>query len=126
MTDQEMRGATLYAKLMDCLVNHGPASYADLVEYSGLSYHTVMRYCKALAGTKTPLIVISAWEFDSTGRASVPCWQFVKEGVKAMPRPRRTKAQKAALARKARLMKKLQGQTSVFDLYVPRYAEGAR
>lgn len=109
--DNEMRGATLFAKLMDKLREGG--TYEELCDYTGLSYHTVQRYLKALHGLGTPLVRIADWIEDRTGRRSIPFWQLTVDGQKDAPRPKRTKAEKAQQKRNWRLSKLR--SPSVFD-----------
>lgn len=119
---QEMRSATLYAKLLGTLVIGG--TYDDLMEYTGLSYHTVMRYCKAMHEEK--LVFIEHWERNSRDIPVIPFWQFTLTPRTDARRPRRTKEFKAALARKRRADKRLQASTSAFTQQLPRYKEGSR
>lgn len=105
--DQEMRKATLYAKWLKRVVE-GSVSYEAMAEYSGLSYHTVIRYTQALKGQN--LVYISGWEQDTRGRDSKPLWSFGKG--KDVPRFRLSDAQKQARYRAAKQTK----VSSVFAL----------
>lgn len=84
MNDAEMRGATLYAKLMNRLFVHG-GSITELANHSGLSYPTVQRYIKALRGTYAPvgassrmhpLVRIIDWEIDRRGNPTIPVFRL--------------------------------------------------
>ncbi len=124
--DDETRGAVMFAKLMEALMFHGPASYADLMEHTGLSYHTVMRYTKALRHTERKVIRIQDWGLDSRDKRSIPLFAFNPEQRKDVERPRMSKAEKNAKAAKARRDKRMQMCNSVFNQVLPRYREGAR
>lgn len=124
--DQEMRGATLYAKLLEVLAYHSPATYDDIIEYTGLSYHTVMRYCKAMMALNRPVIRIASWGEDIRGRLTKPMFELTFSQQPNIPRPRRTQAELAAYQKQRRLDKKKRSQTSVFNIHVPRYAKGTK
>ncbi len=88
-TDRERRKATLYAKLIHRLMTHGDA-YVELAEYTGLSYHTVIRYIKALRGFKDnagdPLVRVAWFEDDKQGRPSRAAFKLEPGGdVKRTP-----------------------------------------
>lgn len=79
-----MRGATLYAKIMNRLYVHG-GHITELANHSGLSYATVQRYIKALRDTAAPvgassrmrpLVRIVDWEIDRRGNPTIPVFRL--------------------------------------------------
>lgn len=118
---KEMTGALYYAKFIARLVEGG--TYEDLAE-SGLSYHTCMRYCKALK--EFGRAYVHHFEPDAKGVLSRPYWKFCLVKTRSMTRPTRTKEQLAAYKRKWRLDKLKQQGSTVFTQHVPRYANGSR
>jgi len=72
--DKEMRGATLYAKLIGALSDGVPKSYVELAEYTGLHEHTVRRYLIALREHKPRLARITEWSEDCRGNPSIRCF----------------------------------------------------
>lgn len=107
--DKEQRGATLYAKLIDRLMHVG-GTYDDLIDYTGLSYHTVMRYIKALREVRLEkrgqvLCPIVGWEKDSQGRDAKPIY-MLKAGTD-VPRQRLSAAQRQKRYRAGRAMRQL-------------------
>lgn len=73
-SDQEMRGATLYAKLLAALVDGPPRTYMELAEFTGLHLRTCQRYVKALHDAK--LVHVAGWEEDPLGRFSIAAFVF--------------------------------------------------
>ena len=118
----EMRGAMYLAKFLARLTDGG-GTYEDLTE-TGLSYHTCIRYCRALQ--EFNLAYIDHWEEDGRGVATRPFWKFCLKKTRSAKRPKRTKEQLAAYKRQWRADKNKQSSTSAFNQHVPRYAEGCR
>ena len=73
----EMRGATLYAKLIAMLFHDEAHSIKQLADSTGLHFRTVQRYIKALRETSpTKCVFIADWDEDATGRRSIPLYKF--------------------------------------------------
>ena len=119
---KELRGAHYYAKFLTRLIEGG--TYEDLMEYTGLSYHTCIRYCKALKEFQRAYI--DHYELDEKGVASKPFWKFCLVPTKDAKRPKKTKAQLTQYKREWRAAKNRLKTTSAFTQHIPRYAEGSR
>jgi len=118
----EHRGALNNARLIAALVAGG--NYDELMDATGLSYHTIMRYCKAfkLVGHA----YIDHYDLDEKGVASRPFWKFCITPTADAKRPRRSKKQLATYRREWRQAKRKQEDNSAFNYRPPRYAEGTR
>jgi transcriptional regulator with XRE-family HTH domain len=98
----ELRGATLYAKLVGALMSDVPQSYAELADYSGLSYYTVRRYVNALRDHRPRLVKIAEWSEDIRGARTIPCFLMGSEPdakrlkISEAERQRRYRAGKAS------------------------------
>lgn len=90
--DNEMRGATLYAKLIGALSDGVAKSYVELANYTGLHEHTVRRYIMALREHKPRLARITEWSEDVRGNPSIRC--FAMGSRPDAPRPRMTPAER--------------------------------
>ncbi len=104
----EFRGALLYAKLIHRLITQGDA-YRELSEYTGLSYHTVIRYIKSLREFKDdngyPLVRIIGWEECERGQLSRPVFKL--EPGPDVRRPKMSRAQRLERQRVAAKNKRL-------------------
>ena len=104
--DSEMRGATMYAKLLVALLDG--STIQELCDYCGLGRHTVQRYVRAMRDASTRLVYVVEWAADTRGVRTRAVYRFdPSSGMKDMPRPKRdTVALKAAwhLKRKAGLV----------------------
>lgn len=118
----EHRRALNNARLIAALVAGG--NYDELMEATGLSYHTCMRYCKALK--LVGHAHVHHYDLDEKGVASRPFWKFCLAPTEDAKRPRRTKKQLAAYRREWRQAKRKQADNSAFNYRPPRYAEGTR
>lgn len=118
---KEMRGGMYLAKFIARLTDGG-GTYRDLME-TGLSYHTCMRYCRALE--EFGRAYIHHWELDDRGIPTRPFWMFCLTKTKNARKPRRSKEYLAEQKRNWRI-NKLKRASSVFNQHVPRYAEGSR
>lgn len=117
----EHRGALYTAKFLSYLVKGG--TYEELQE-AGLSYHTVIRYCKAFREFGHAHIL--RYEPNVLGVLTRPFWKFCLEPTPDAKRPKRTKVQLAKQARERRAKQKQQQATSVFNQPLQRYAPGSR
>lgn len=117
--DKELRKATLYAKLIHRLMTEG-GTYNELADYTGLSYHTVIRYIKALRQHKAPddprslLCPVVEWrvnESDGVARLRVFKLRFGRD----VKQPRVDAAEKQRRRRSNKLKRHLSLQNSVFD-----------
>lgn len=88
----EMRGATLYAKLIYLLFHREASSIQQLADNSGLHFRTVQRYIKALREAPHPCVYIEDWDEDATGRRSIPLYKF--GGKSDMPQPKLSASEK--------------------------------
>lgn len=118
----EHRGALNNARLIAALVAGG--NYDELMEATGLSYHTCMRYCKALK--LVGHAHIHHYDLDDRGVASRPFWQFCLVPTKDAKRPRRSKEHLAKYQRERRADQRNREGSSAFTFRPPRYAEGSR
>lgn len=120
-----MRGATLYAKLMNRLFVHG-GHIAELADHSGLSYATVQRYIKALRDTAAPVgasnrmhpfVRIVDWEIDRRGNPTIPVFRL--DPGPDLKRPARVSDAERQRRYRANVKKRaFVGAPSVFQLYV--------
>jgi hypothetical protein len=120
-SEKELRGAHYYAKFLTLLIEGG--TYLELQE-AGLSYHTVIRYCKALR--EFGRAYIDHWEFDDRGAPTRPFWKFCLTKKRDAVKPVRSKEYLAQYARDWRAAKRKRLSTSVFNQKLPRYAPGTR
>ena len=118
----EHRGALHNARLIAALVAGG--NYDELQDATGLSYHTVIRYCKALK--LVGHAYIDHYAHDDRGVASRPFWKFCLTATKDAKRPRRSKEHLAEYQRLRRADQRKREGSSAFTLKPPRYAEGSR
>lgn len=119
---QEMRGALLYAKLIDALIEGG--TQPDLVEHTGLSTHTVRRYLKALKEFKR--VYTDHWQEDSRGTPTLKYWKLCLKPTKDAAKPRKSAEYRRKYQREWRAAKRKRESTSAFTQHIPRYAEGSR
>jgi len=119
VNDKEMRKATLYAKLIHRLMTEG-GTYNELVDFTGLSYHTVIRYIKALRQYKAPhdprsvMVPVVGWrenESDGVARLRVFKMGFGRD----VKQPRIDAAERQRRYRSNKLKRHLGLQNSVFD-----------
>lgn len=118
----EHRGALNNARLVAALVEGG--TYDLIQDATGLSYHTILRYCKAfrLVGHAH----IHHYELDDKDVPSRPYWKFCLTPTPDAKRPKRTKKQLAACKREWRQARRKLEDNSAFNYRPPRYAEGTR
>lgn len=84
-SDNEMRAATLYAKLIRALCTPEGLGIENLATYCGLHANTTARYVRALRAQQ--VVRVCDWDEDSTGRRSIPIYQFTASPQKDAPRP---------------------------------------
>lgn len=112
--DIEMRGATLYAKLIGALSDKIPRGYVELSEYTGLHEHTVRRYIMALREHKPRLVFITEWSEDRRGNQSIRC--FAMGGTPDVKRPKMSNAERQQRQRdKKRALRQFQLISGVIE-----------
>lgn len=117
--DRELRKATLYAKLIYRLKTAG-GTYLELAEYTGLSYHTVIRYIKALREYRLPddkshrMVRIADWRKDDKDVARLRVFRM--EWGRDVKQPRVNAAEKQRRYRANKLSRHRALPNSVFAL----------
>lgn len=92
----EMRGATMFAKLVSLLLVPPPGepglSYEDLADLTGLHVHTVRRYLLAMREARPRAAFISGWDLDVRGNPSIRLFRLGRS--KDVPRPKMSNAER--------------------------------
>lgn len=118
----EFRNALHYGRMVECLIQG--MTYDDIVEETGLCYHTVMRFTRALRARDR--IYVCGWATSEGNNGQTkPIWKFTLVPHKDADRPRRSKEYLRETQRRYRAAKKLQ-VASVFHQHVPRSAGSPR
>lgn len=112
----ELRGARNYARFIDILLSPG-GTVDEIVEYTGFSESTVLRYIKALRElpvikTQRKKCRIIGWAPDARGYHTRAIYAL--QPGRDVPRPRMTGAEKSRRYRQRK--KPCEGHASVFTL----------
>lgn len=116
--------AVLNAKLLD--IFRVGATRAEAARRSGLSLHTVIRYVDEMRQLNPPMLYVEDWMEDPYGRRSEQFLRLTIDKRTDAVRPKQTKEQRLAAARKRTADKRAQRSSSVFNQVLPRYAPGSR
>lgn len=101
--DKEMRGATLFAKLVGALLLQAPIGHEELAERTGLHYATVRRYMKAMRNHRPRIARIASWDTDAAGNPSIPLFEFGDKSDTKRPKQTNAERQRKYRAKKRNL-----------------------